>query len=461
MSFLVFFLAVWGIYLRLPHRKQNVLLLLASYFFYGCWDYRFLGLIAFSTILDYGAGLRIAASENIRVRRGYLWISVVLNLGILGYFKYSNFFIENAEVLLQLLGITPHHWRLDIILPVGISFYTFQTMSYTIDVYRRQMSPCRSLIDFATYVAFFPQLVAGPIERASRLLPQIQHTRTVTWAAVQSGFWLIMWGLFKKAVIADNLAGLVDQGFNAGHYQAGSVLMSVYAFAFQIYCDFSGYSDMARGLARWLGIELMVNFNNPYFAVNPSDFWRRWHISLSTWLRDYLYIPLGGNRKGPVRTYVNLSLTMLLGGIWHGAAWTFVIWGVYQGGLLMVHRAWSYGRKETSTERWTWLRRILMFHAVCMGWLLFRAQSLGQVGSMFAAFWRAPTWDLWAANSALAIFLVSWPLWVVQYLQERTKNLDVPAQLSLFPRTALYATVTIMLLVMGNAGGKAFIYFQF
>jgi len=293
--FLIFFVVVYGLYRLLPHRWQNVLLLVSSYFFYGWWDWRFLTLIFLSTVIDYIAGgIIYSAGPNQRRRKAAVVVSMTSNLVILGFFKYFNFFADNLSAVLQYAGLPAFTRHLNIILPVGISFYTFQAMSYALDIYRGHLKPARSFLNFATFVAYFPQLVAGPIERASNLLPQIENPRTITRAGIESGAWLIFWGLFKKCVIADNLAVLVDGVFGATGATGATSLLALYAFAFQILCDFSGYSDIARGLARWMGVELMLNFNNPYAALNPKDFWSRWHISLSSWLRDYLYIPLGG-----------------------------------------------------------------------------------------------------------------------------------------------------------------------
>ena len=297
------------------------MLLVASYAFYGAWDWRFLGLIVLSTVVDYVVGMSLAATGDPRRRQFLVTASIVANLGILGLFKYAGFFAKSLVGLGASLGVEIPAFALDVVLPVGISFYTFQTLSYTIDIYRGTLKPTRRFLDFALFVAFFPQLVAGPIERASRLLPQVLQPRHVTWEKFGSGSWLILWGLFKKVVIADNLAFLVNAVYATDASPTGwQVVAGTVAFAWQIYCDFSGYSDIARGLARLMGFELMVNFNLPYAARSPADFWRRWHISLSTWLRDYLYIPLGGNQGGALRTYRNLGLTMLLGGLWHGAA---------------------------------------------------------------------------------------------------------------------------------------------
>ncbi|NLE27424.1 MAG: MBOAT family protein [Clostridiaceae bacterium] len=465
LVFWVFFAAVYGLYRALPHRGQNVLLLVSSYFFYGWWDWRFLSLIFISTVVDYWAGLAMErAGENERRRRIALWVSVATNLGILAFFKYFNFFADSLAGLLQVVGVDTPVRHLNIILPVGISFYTFQTMSYTLDIYRRQLKPTRNFLDFAAFVSFFPQLVAGPIERAAKLLPQIEQPRTIRRGDMESGAWLVVWGLFKKCVVADNLAVLVDGVFGAETATGAAALLALYAFAFQIYCDFSGYSDIARGLARWMGIELMLNFNNPYFAVNPKEFWARWHISLSSWLRDYLYISLGGNRRGRGRRYANLALTMLLGGLWHGAAWTFVVWGAFHGLLLVVYHAWASRfapKGGADSGRWVWLRRILLFHLVCLGWLFFRAESLGQAGALLQQIFTAFEWNGQAVNMLAALIVLCLPLWLVQGLQVRTGRLDAPMELSLVPRAALLAVMILMFLALGHTGGGAFIYFQF
>lgn len=465
LVFWVFFAAVYGLYRALPHRGQNVLLLVSSYFFYGWWDWRFLSLIFISTVVDYWAGLAMErAGENERRRRIALWVSVATNLGILAFFKYFNFFADSLAGLLQVVGVDTPVRHLNIILPVGISFYTFQTMSYTLDIYRRQLKPTRSFLDFAAFVSFFPQLVAGPIERAAKLLPQIEQPRTIRRGDMESGAWLVVWGLFKKCVVADNLAVLVDGVFGAETATGAAALLALYAFAFQIYCDFSGYSDIARGLSRWMGIELMLNFNNPYFAVNPKEFWARWHISLSSWLRDYLYISLGGNRRGRGRRYANLALTMLLGGLWHGAAWTFVVWGAFHGLLLVVYHAWASRfapKGGADSGRGVWLRRILLFHLVCLGWLFFRAESLGQAGALLQQIFTAFEWNGQAVNMLAALIVLCLPLWLVQELQVRTGRLDAPMELSLVPRAALLAVMILMFLALGHTGGGAFIYFQF
>ncbi|MCA8992786.1 MAG: MBOAT family protein [Planctomycetaceae bacterium] len=462
-DFLIFFLLVCCLQRLLPHRPRNVFLLACSYFFYGCWDWRFLSLIVFSTVVDYVASHRIAATEEAPTRRKWLIISCVVNLGLLAFFKYANFGVTAANQLLAQMGIDPAFARLNILLPVGISFYTFQTMSYTIDVYRRSLKPLDSFIDFALYVAFFPQLVAGPIERGTALAPQMTRKTLATWAGIRFGVWLCLKGVFKKAVIADNMAVLVDGVFNSDDPQSGTaILLATYAFAFQIYGDFSGYSDIARGTAKLMGYDLMVNFRLPYFAQSPSEFWQRWHISLSSWLRDYLYIPLGGNRGGTLLTYRNLVLTMLLGGLWHGAAWTFLIWGAWHGVILVLQRLTGFGeagKDDSSLAIWT--RRIVMFHLVCVGWLLFRANSMSQVVLFTQSLLTNWTWNIELAQMAWQLVFLCGPFLVIQYAQETSKDLNYVLHLSLVPRTVVYATVLFLILTVGNFGGREFIYFQF
>lgn len=390
LQFLWFFGLVWVAYWGLCGgvRRQNLLLLGASYFFYGYWDWRFAGLILVSTVVDFGCGLALARyADRSMPRKALLGLSLAVNLGALGFFKYFNFFVESASELLAELGFPGGDWTLQIVLPVGISFYTFQTLSYTIDRYRGQLPAERNYLDFAFFVSFFPQLVAGPIVRGRDFLPQTKAPRRFSWAGQAEGLQLALWGLFKKAVVADNLAPVVD-GIFGGDGELGGVVrvLAVYAFTVQIYCDFSGYTDIARGTARMLGFSFPRNFAQPYFASDPSTFWRRWHMTLSTWLRDYLYIALGGNRRGTVRTYFNLSMTMVLGGLWHGAAWNYVLWGAYQGLLLVVHRIWR-GPNPSAGQSSLWVRSLkwfCFFQMICFGWLLFRAQSLAEIERFLA-----------------------------------------------------------------------------
>lgn len=381
LVFLGFITVVFAVYPRLRLRGQNVFLLVASYIFYGYWDWRFNFLLLISTVVNFWVGQRIHASSEQKQRELLLFISVAVNLGILGFFKYFNFFIDSAASLLAAIGLESNLPVLRVILPVGISFYTFQTMSYTIDIYRGKLEPTENFINFALFVSFFPQLVAGPIERAKNLLPQISKPRCITRENVLTGLNLVLLGFFKKVAIADTLAPIVENIFASPEGMSSGMLWTgVYAFTFQIYGDFAGYTDIARGIARILGFELMENFNAPYLSRNVTEFWRRWHISLSSWLKDYLYIPLGGNRRGRVRTYINLMITMFLGGLWHGAAWNFVVWGLLHGIYLAGHRMILRGNKpEFSWPRifpgWAVdiVKIFLTFHLVALTWVLFRS----------------------------------------------------------------------------------------
>ncbi len=463
-TFLLFALVVFPLYWSLRRRGQNVLLLVASYVFYGAWDWRFLSLFVASTLVDYALALRLEKTTAERTRRLLVAASCVANLGMLATFKYFDFFVGSAEGALTALGLDASLARLDIVLPIGISFYTFQTMGYTIDVYRRRLRPVRDLIDYALYVAYFPQLVAGPIERAERLLPQLQNERRVTREHLKQGGWLILWGLFKKAVIADGLAGVVNEAFGATTAPGGlTCLLAVYAFAYQIYCDFSGYSDIARGLAKLMGIDIVVNFDMPYLSRSPQEFWRRWHISLSQWLRDYLYIPLGGSRGGAWKTYRNLFLTMALGGLWHGAAWTFVLWGVFQGALLMAHRAvsrrWRPAPNPGRAKRV--LQTIGMFHVTCLGWLIFRARDVTQI----ADFLRRIVTDLVPdALSGPLLFHVLFLAGLLWAFEAWTSGRDAPWERRSWQSGLGWAAVAgllVGLLILSPSSTHAFIYFQF
>jgi D-alanyl-lipoteichoic acid acyltransferase DltB (MBOAT superfamily) len=471
LEFLLFLPIVLIVYYSLSHPKQNAFLVLASCFFYASWDWRFLFPLLFSTTTDYFCALRMEASvargEPIEARKRYLLISLVTNLGLLGFFKYFNFGVDSFHDLVALFGVHIPVPALRVILPIGISFYTFQALSYTIDVYRGKLHATRSFWDFFLAVLFFPHLVAGPIQRASNLIGQVVNPRRTTALQVEDGLHLMMWGFFKKVVVADGLAPLVNQVFGLDSASGGQTLVAVYAFAFQIYCDFSGYTDIARGVAKLLGFEFMLNFNLPYFATNPSDFWTRWHISLSSWLRDYLYISLGGNRHGTWLTYRNLMLTMVLGGLWHGAAWNFVAWGFYHGALLIVHKL-----LEPALERVTrvaqggwaklwWLVRVLcMFQLTCYGWLLFRARSFGQIASMTGALLHPLTGLPWEMAQRVALLCA--PVVLVQIIQYRSGQLEfmrlpwMPA----FGKAAIYSML-FYCMVFHGAVPQAFVYFQF
>lgn len=471
IEFLVFLPLVIGGYYLLPHRKQNVFLVICSCVFYASWDWRFLFPLLFSTTIDYFCAARmersIEAGAPNSVRKKYLQISLITNLGLLAFFKYFNFFVESFHALCSSIGIDVPLPALQIILPIGISFYTFQALSYTIDVYRGKLHATRSFWDFFLAVLFFPHLVAGPIQRASNLIAQVVTPRKTTRAQVIEGAHLILWGYFKKVFIADGLAPIVNQIFAAPSVTGGETVVGVLAFAFQIYCDFSGYTDIARGVAKLLGFEFMLNFNLPYFATNPSDFWKRWHISLSTWLRDYLYVSLGGNRHGTARTYRNLMLTMILGGLWHGAAWNFVAWGTYHGGLLVVHRLLTPWLQLTSNAAngllrplWLVVRIALMFALTCYGWLLFRATSFSQIADMTFSLGDplngVPTELLKQAATLIA------PLVAVECFQYYTGHHNVTPVPRMSPTAGAIAySLLLYCIVFQGAAPQAFVYFQF
>lgn len=469
LQFFVFFFVVYSLYLASKHKWQNRMLLVASYVFYGTWDWRFLSLIVISTVIDYYCGIRIDETNDIKKRKRFLAFSIVANLSILGFFKYFNFFAENLQGLLGILGLQVQPHFLNIILPVGISFYTFQTMSYTLDIYRGQLKPTRKFLDFALFVSFFPQLVAGPIERASHLLPQVLSKRKVTLDKFYEGCYLIFWGLFLKVFVADNLATLVDPVFaSEPPYSGAKVLLALYAFAFQIFGDFAGYSNIARGLGKCMGFDIMVNFNLPYFATNPSDFWRRWHISLSTWLRDYLYIPLGGNKRGTVFTYRNLAITMLLGGLWHGAAWTFVIWGAYQGVLLVIHRLarpvlelFPKIKNHSLRNIWWGIRVFFFFHLVCLGWLFFRADSCAQVFEMFSALGSGFHSLSRNTPELRSLLFYSLPLILIQCWQYRKNDLMIIREWPPYVRFSVLFILLNLMIFLSSIKSSEFIYFQF
>lgn len=501
--FILFFVVVYGLYVSCwglsalagrrglrglgrvlgegGHRAQNSILLPASMLFYGWWDWRFLILMFVSITTDFWVGRWMHQGRLGGRRKLLLTVSLCVNLGILGFFKYFGFFAESVRAGLATMGWEVNEFALQVVLPVGISFYTFQTLSYTIDVYRRRalprMSPgatgvVRDYLDFALYISFFPQLVAGPIERATHLLPQVQGARRVGAGDIDAGVWLILWGLFKKIVIADRAALLANEVFN--NYQAHSgidIVVGAVAFAVQIYGDFSAYSDIARGCARLMGFDIMLNFRLPYFALNPSDFWRRWHISLSSWLRDYLYIPLGGNRKGAWRTNVNLLVTMLLGGLWHGAAWNFVIWGAFHGLLLIAYRPFTPRDLDAAPRRGAlgWARRglamLVMFNFTLIGWVIFRSRSAEQVWEMLSRVGFGTTAGdgarLGTMEMVVPLLWVAGPLLAVQIVQHFTRDLMAPARLPALVKGPVYGFMLAIMAVYGVRESVEFIYFQF
>ncbi len=460
LLFVAFFAVVFGIHALLPHRARNLLLLLASYLFYATWNPRFLALIWLSTAVDYVAGRIIGASDRASTRRSALLVSVVVNLSILAFFKYYNFFIDSLDLMLVPFGATAASLHLDLVLPLGISFYTFQTMSYTIDVYRGRMRPVRDLPDFALFVCFFPQLVAGPIERAPHLMPQIQSPRRITARHLHEGLALAGWGVFKKVVIADNLSRIVDPVYALDADPTGlQVVVATYAFLFQVYTDFSSYSDIARGTARMLGFDLMLNFDTPYFARDMGEFWRRWHISLSTWLRDYLYIPLGGNRGGEIRIAFNLFMTLLLAGLWHGSNGTFLVFGAYHGILVVIARLYR--------QRWPvrggpiWPGALLSMHLFAVGLVFFRGQTVAQCLSLFGAVFTDFQWDPAGLQPMVVVLLAMLPILVFDLSHRRfgsdTFVLSWPAPL----RAAAYFAVFYAIVLLGRSDGLEFVYFQF
>jgi len=524
--FAVFFAAYWRIADR--PRIQNLLVLGGSLLFYGWWDERFLILIAASTSLDYIAGIG-ASGERVRAgdlrkaglylglvslaatvptfgeswrwllltgafavlavaavlliersasdrRRMWLIASLVANLGLLAVFKYFGFFTDSFIAAAESIGFSVNAPMMAIVLPIGISFYTFQTLSYTIDIWRGEMRPARRLTEFAAYVAFFPQLVAGPIERAKALLPQFEVRRQWNAARAGEGAMLFLWGLYKKTVIADNLAPMVNAAFAAPSETAPALmLIGVLAFAVQIYCDFSGYSDMARGLARMLGFELMVNFDLPYLSRTPSEFWRRWHISLSTWLRDYLYVPLGGNRGGRLATYRNLMLTMLLGGLWHGAAWTFIAWGAFHGAILAIYRflsvdallARAKGSGAVIVNVIAWGAMSLL---TLVGWTLFRAENLSDAGeALDRAFRLESLRNLAALPEASTVLALTAPLIVANLanrffapaLREFASDTRTAGSLPALVRASVVLTLLCSVAFLSAEGQQDFIYFDF
>ena len=481
IQFLIFFPIVVGLYFVIPHKYRWILLLAASYYFYMAWRAEYIFLIIISTLVDYYAGLMMEKQVEKSKRKKFLLLSLFSNLGLLFTFKYFNFFSNSLTEVFRYFNIFYDSPTFKLLLPVGISFYTFQTLSYSIDVYRGHKKAEKHLGYFALYVAFFPQLVAGPIERSQRLLPQFFDKHHFDYQRVTDGLKLMMWGFFKKVVIADRLAILVNQVYNnAQNYEGFPLVLATYFFAFQIYCDFSGYSDIAIGAAQVMGFNLMENFRRPYHAKSISEFWKRWHISLSTWFRDYLYIPLGGNRVKKGRWYLNLFLTFLISGLWHGANWTFIIWGAMHGFYLIsaiwskgiVNKAYNFiGLRENSKGRkiidvlWT-------FHLVLIGWVFFRANSLNDViyilsnaldfssmsinNVLFGAInLGLKKYDIIIAISSILI------LELVHFKQRKTKMREFLSGKPIALRWSLYIAIFYSILLLGVFNLTEFIYFQF
>jgi alginate O-acetyltransferase complex protein AlgI len=487
-QFLIFFPVVVALYFATPPRYRWLLLLIASYYFYMCWRASYALLLAAGTVVDYFAGVMMGRTPDRGKRRKYLLLSLLSNLGMLFTFKYFNFFMDSGRGLCDWL-----HWQCDLptlrlLLPVGISFYTFQTLAYSIDVYRGRCPPERHFGRFAVYLAFWPQLVAGPIERPSHLLPQFRETYHFDYDRVTNGLKLMLWGFFKKVVIADNISGSVNAVYNNCTAHDGPALMlATVLFAYQIYCDFSGYSDIAVGAARVMGYDLMSNFRQPYQARSVGDFWRRWHISLSSWFRDYLYIPMGGNRVPLPRWYFNLFFTFLVSGLWHGANWTFVIWGALHGTYLLVGlvterlraRVTAALRLDRVPRLHALLQQAVTFALVCFAWIFFRANSLSDavyvVTHLFSGFGKLglhPPNVAWleaqctalalGPKRALTIVAMLALLELVQYVQARCSVRELLARQPIWVRWPAYYSLIVIIALFGAFNrGQQFIYFQF
>ncbi len=470
VTFLYFILAFFPIYFLLRGNSRLVFTFLSSYLFYGWWDWRFLGLIMFSTCVDFFLGNALENQKDEKKRHWYIVFSMILNITLLSFFKYFNFFADSFYQLFSAVGFEVSPLTLKVILPVGISFYTFQSMSYTIDIYRRDIHAEKNFLRFATFISFFPQLVAGPIVRARDFLPQFKNDHNLNSERVILGFGQIVVGFFKKVMIADSLAPVVEQIFSSpANFTSLNLIIGVIFYSFQIYCDFSGYSDIAIGLARILGFDFPRNFNLPYFSKSFREFWSRWHISLSSWLRDYLYIPLGGNRGGKYNTYRNLMLTMLIGGLWHGANWTFIFWGFLHGGYQIIERvtgplfakvtkalhlpkfvadgiliftvylltctAWIFFRATTFTDAWTIINNILLFDN-------FSISSLVNI--------------TWIGKGLFLILL----LLIGEIISTKVNFADIMIKSPVF-RIASCAIIILSIALLGAFADSQFIYFQF
>ena len=451
-------------------RLQNILLLVSSYFFYACWDWRFMFLLIFSTLLDYYTGIKIHDATNQRKKMFWLWLSVGVNLGFLGVFKYYNFFAASFADGLSLLGFKANFGTLQVILPVGISFYTFHGLSYVIDLYKNRIKPERNFIDYSLFVSFFPLLVAGPIERATHLLPQILKKREFDYSRAVDGLRQILWGLFKKIVIADNCATYVNQIFGSYETQSGStLLLGAILFAFQIYCDFSGYSDIALGTARLFGIELLRNFAFPYFSRDIAEFWRRWHISLTTWFRDYLYIPLGGSRGGKWQAIRNTFIIFLVSGFWHGANWTFLAWGAFHAFLFLPLLLLQKNRKNTNSvsegrllpNLKELIQMTLTFLLVVVGWIFFRAETLGKALDYIARLFDTSLLTIPKLEGANGLYFCLLFMILTEWMQ-RTKKYGLQIEMihSQAVRWLIYFSIVVLILFFGGKS-ETFIYFQF
>lgn len=452
------------------YKWQNFLLLISSYFFYACWDWRFLFLLVFSTILDYYTGIKMAEAKTQKLKKFWFWLSVGINLGFLGVFKYYNFFAESFAESLSALGISVNFYTLKVILPVGISFYTFHGLSYVIDIYNNKIKPEKNFIDYSVFVSFFPLLVAGPIERATHLLPQIQKKRDFNKAKAVDGLRQILWGLFKKVVIADNCAELANAIFNNHEdYNPTALFLGAVAFSLQIYGDFSGYSDIALGTARLFGVELLKNFSFPYFSRNIAEFWRRWHISLSTWFRDYLYIPLGGSKGSLWLKVRNTFIIFLVSGFWHGANWTFIFWGFINALFILPSIVFSTNRKNLDVVAQDkilptvkeFLQVLLTFILATFCWIFFRAENLTHAFSYISGFFRNTFLDKPNITINWVLYFV-FPFTIIEWLgrQREYAISHLFLKSPVWVRWFFYYLIAISVLYFAGAE-QQFIYFQF
>ncbi|MDX1772979.1 MBOAT family O-acyltransferase [Oceanihabitans sediminis] len=483
-DFAIFFPVVFFLYWLVSKNliARNLLILVSSYVFYGWWDWRFLFLIAVSSLVDFIVGKQLYKTEEAKKRKGLLLVSLLVNLGFLVYFKYTNFFIETFIDSFRLFGKELEVSTLNIILPVGISFYTFQTLSYSIDIYRKQLKPTNDALSFFAFVSFFPQLVAGPIERASHLLPQFYKTYKFNYNQVKSGLLLMAFGLFKKMVIADRAALYVNEVYNnPGNYEGVETIIATVLFGFQIYCDFSGYSDIAIGAARTMGFDLMKNFDSPYLSKSITEFWRRWHISLSTWFRDYVYIPLGGSRNGKYRTYANLFIVFLVSGLWHGAAMTFVIWGAIHGLIIVLEKATSKPKdilfqklnmnKANLSNKLVFI--FITFTIVCFAWVFFRANTFADAQLIVSGFFNNNFYELFGdqlyliglkENEFTLLMLTILGLVFIERFHRKQSLFKILNQQALPFRWVVYVCIGLFITLFGVYGdtiASEFIYFQF
>lgn len=478
LQFAVFLPIVFISYWLLPHKYRWLLLLIASYYFYMSWNAKYVVLILFTTAISYFAAILIEKTENVKSRKIILAFTLIACLGVLFAFKYYNFFSSSFTAILKKFAIPLHPVTLKLLLPVGISFYTFQTLSYVIDVYKGRVKPEHHFGIYACFISFFPQLVAGPIERTENLLPQIKAEHSFDYTQAMLGLKIMLWGYFKKMVISDNLAIYVDGVFdNLYSYQGFSLVIAVLFFTLQIYCDFSGYSDIARGTAKLMGIELMENFRRPYFSTSVKEFWRRWHISLSTWFKDYLYIPLGGNRVSKLRNFFNVMVTFLVSGLWHGANWTFVVWGGLHGLAQFVESLLGLNGKNVKRGGVSyWLRVCVVFTFVALAWVMFRAQSFTEALYVFSNMFtgiKEPVNYLYQGLSKTGLgysgalqagLLYVVPLFVYDYISFKNDE-DGAVLMSAkkhWIQWLIYIVMGCLIIMLSPKGAAAeFVYFQF